>query len=107
MIAILLATSAVASGVSLLIARLLCRRGAGWSIAVVPAALFVGFLRFYETIAGGRTVTEQLAWAPSLGVELSFRLDGFAFLFCLLVTGVGTLVVIYADAYLAERTAND
>ena len=107
MIAILLAVSAVASGLSLPLGRLLCRRGVGWLLALVPAGLFVRFLGFYGTIEAGRTVTEQLAWAPSLGVELTFRLDGFAFLFCLLVTAVGALVVIYADAYLVERATSD
>ena len=104
MIAILLATSALASAASLLLGRFLCRRGAGWLLALVPVGLFVGLLRFYGTIEAGHTVTERLAWAPSLGVELTLRLDGFAYLFCLLVTGVGALVVIYADAYLVERS---
>ena len=43
------------------------------------------------------------AWAPSLGVEFTLRLDGFAFLFCLLITGIGALVVLYAGSYLAEE----
>src|SRR5688572_27207222 len=107
MIAILLGASAVASGLSWPLGRLLCRRRAGWLLALVPAALFVSFLGFYRTIEAGRTVTERLAWAPSLGVELKLRLDGFAFLFCLLVTGIGALVVMYADAYLVERAPSD
>ena len=107
MIAILLAASAVASGASLPVGRLLCRQRVGWLLALVPAGLFVGFLGFYGTIEAGQTVTERVAWAPSLGVELTFRLDGFAYLFCLLVTGVGALVVIYADAYLVERPPSD
>ena len=107
MIVMLLATSAVASGVSLVAGRVLCRRRVGWVLALVPAGLFVGFLGFHGSIEAGRTVVERVAWAPSLGVEFSLRLDGFAYLFCLLVTGVGALVVIYADAYLVERSASD
>ena len=107
MIAVLLATSAVACAVSLPVGRFLCRRGVGWLLALVPAGLSVAFLGSFRTIEAGRTVTERIAWAPSLGVELAFRLDGFAFLFCLLVTVVGALVVIYADAYLVERPPHD
>jgi multicomponent Na+:H+ antiporter subunit A len=107
MIVMLLASSAVASGVSLLVGRLLCRRRMGWLLAVVPAGLFAGFLGLEGPIEAGRALTERLTWAPSLGVELTLRLDGFAYLFCLLVTGIGALVVIYADAYLAERPASD
>ena len=44
-----------------------------------------------------------MAWAPSLGVDLALRLDGFAFLFALLITGIGALVVVYAGAYLTEE----
>ena len=103
MIAILLAASAVASGLSLPLGRFLCRRGLGWMLAIVPVGLVVGFVSLYWTIESGLTVTERFAWAPSLDVDFTLRLDGFSYLFCLLVTGVGALVVIYADAYLAER----
>ncbi len=82
-------------------------RSVGWVLALLPAGLFAGFVSLGPTIASGRTVTERLAWAPSLGVQFTLRLDGFAYLFCLLVTGVGALVVIYAGGYLAERTAAD
>ena len=107
MIAILLGASAVASGLSWPLGRLLYRWRAGWLLALVPVALFGGFLGFHRTIEAGRTVTERLSWAPSLGVELTLRLDGFSYLFCLLVTGVGALVVVYADAYLMERPTSE
>lgn len=105
MIAALLAVSLAGSCAAWPLARLLGRRSVGWVLALLPAGLFVGFLRFAPTIEAGRVVVERRAWAPSLGVELTLRLDGFAFLFCLLVTGIGALVVIYAGAYLVERTA--
>jgi multicomponent Na+:H+ antiporter subunit A len=84
--------------------RLVGRRAGGWVLALLPAGLFAAFLRFAPAIAAGRALTERWAWAPSLGVEWSLRLDGFAFLFCLLITGIGTLVVIYAGAYLSESS---
>ncbi len=45
----------------------------------------------------------EIAWAPSLGLSLSFHLDGLGLLFALLITGIGTLVVLYASAYLANH----
>jgi multicomponent Na+:H+ antiporter subunit A len=107
MISALLAVALVGSCAAWPLGRFLGRRSASWVIALLPAGLFVAFLRFSATIEAGRTVTERLTWAPSLGVEFALRLDGFAYLFCLLVTGVGALVVIYAGAYLAERAAAD
>jgi len=82
-------------------------RSAGWLLALLPAGLFAGFLRFTPAIEAGRTVTERFAWAPSLGVNVALRLDGFALLFCLLITGIGALVVIYAGAYFTEYSASE
>ena len=48
---------------------------------------------------GGRLV--ELAWAPSLGLSLSFNLDGLGLLFATLITGIGALIVLYASRYLA------
>ena len=107
MISTLLAVSLIGSIAAWLLGRMLGGRHIGWLLAVLPAGLFIAFLRFTPSIEAGRTVTERWAWAPSLGVELALRLDGFAFLFCLLITGIGALVVIYAGAYLAERTSGD
>jgi multicomponent Na+:H+ antiporter subunit A len=106
MISMLLALSLLGSSVAWPLGRVLGRR-IGWVLAILPAGLFIGFLRFTASIEAGRTVTERWPWAPSLGVELALRLDGFAYLFCLLITGIGALVVIYAGSYLAERSPTD
>lgn len=41
-------------------------------------------------------------WVPSLDVSLAFRVDAFSALMLLLITGVGTLVFIYASGYLSH-----
>jgi multicomponent Na+:H+ antiporter subunit A len=107
MIWTLLALSLAGGVASWPLARRLDGRPAGWLLALLPAGLFVAFLRFAPAMAAGGTVTERWAWAPTLGVELALRLDGFAFLFCLLITGIGALVVIYAGAYLTEASRSD
>jgi multicomponent Na+:H+ antiporter subunit A len=38
-------------------------------------------------------------WVPSLGVDLAFRVDGLSAQFLALITGVGTLVFVYASGY--------
>ena len=45
-------------------------------------------------------VTQFVPWVPSFGVNLSFYLDGLSLLFVLLITGLGTLVLLYASSYL-------
>ena len=107
MIATLLVLSLAGSVAAWPLGRLLASRAAGRVLAVLPAGLFAAFLQLASTIAAGRTVNEQWTWAPSLGVELAWRLDGFALLFCLLITGIGALVMIYAGAYLVEQPRRD
>ncbi|MFI7127368.1 Na+/H+ antiporter subunit A [Nonomuraea sp. NPDC050153] len=45
---------------------------------------------------------EHTTWAPVLGLELAFRADALAVLMMSLVTGVGTLVMIYSSRYFAR-----
>ena len=45
----------------------------------------------------------SMAWLPSLGLNLALRLDGLALLFCILILGIGLLVVVYAHYYLPAK----
>jgi multicomponent Na+:H+ antiporter subunit A len=107
MISMLLVLSLAGSVAAWPFARRLGPRTVGWLLALLPAGLFAALLRFAPTMEAGQTVVERWAWAPSLGVGMTLRLDGFAFLFCLLVTGIGALVVVYAGAYLTESSQSD
>ena len=60
------------------------------------------FMSLVPAVAGGEALRFSYAWVPSLGVNLSFRIDGLSLLFALLITGIGTLVLIYAGGYLAN-----
>ncbi len=75
----------------------------GWVMALVPFVIFLTLFRHVGTIAGGETLIVQSSWVPSLGIDLAFRLDGFSLLFALLITGIGTLVTLYAGAYFADK----
>jgi multicomponent Na+:H+ antiporter subunit A len=69
-------------------------------LATWPALLaIVLFGELRSTFHMGRRVIE-LPWAPSLGLSLSFNLDGLGLLFALLITAIGSLVVLYASRYL-------
>lgn len=69
-------------------------------VAVIPAGLFVGFLTFVAPVADGGSIVEAHPWIPSLGISAAFKVDGLSLLFALLITGIGTLVFLYASAYL-------
>ncbi len=107
MIGWLLAFAFVGSCLAWPLSRLFGRRTSGWALSLLPASLFAIFLSYAPTIEAGEVVTQTVPWAPSLGLELAFRLDGFSFLFALLITGIGALVVIYSAAYLSRESDRD
>lgn len=73
---------------------------AAWVLALVPAALFAHFVSLASLVAGGGTVSGSIAWAPSIGVDLSFFVDGLSLTFALLISGIGALIVLYSGGYL-------
>ncbi|MEO1102266.1 MAG: putative monovalent cation/H+ antiporter subunit A [Pseudomonadota bacterium] len=73
---------------------------AGWVLAVVPAALFVFYMGLVPQIAAGESLTYGVPWVPGLGVNYSHLIDGLSLTFALLITGIGTFIVIYAGGYL-------
>ncbi|MFK7792518.1 MAG: hydrogen gas-evolving membrane-bound hydrogenase subunit E [Devosiaceae bacterium] len=85
-------------------------KAAGIVAALLPASLFVAFISYVPVLANGEgvpTIMQSMAWVPSLGINFDIRLDGFSLLFCLMITGIGTLVALYAGAYYADKPASD
>ncbi len=56
---------------------------------------------FFPRLASGNVLRQEIEWLPELGLNLVFRMDGFAWLFCMLVLGIGALVVLYARYYMS------
>ena len=73
---------------------------AAWPLALVPFAVFLHFLGFNAEIAHGDVVTGGYAWVPSYNVSFSWLIDGLSLAFLLLISGIGTLIVLYAGGYL-------
>src|SRR5437762_11216344 len=48
----------------------------------------------------GRAIAWRQPWLEDIGLSLSLRLDGLAYVFALLVLGIGLLVILYARYYL-------
>ncbi len=74
---------------------------AGWLLALLPAAAFAYVAAQAPSVVAGESLQLSLAWVPSLGISLSFQLDGLSLLFALLISGIGALIVVYAGGYLA------
>ena len=52
-------------------------------------------------VVDGATPTSHTTWVSALSLEFSFRLDGFATVMALLVTGIGVVVLVYSWDYFA------
>ncbi|HEY0878259.1 MAG TPA: monovalent cation/H+ antiporter subunit A [Zeimonas sp.] len=65
----------------------------------VAATVWVALL--FPQVRDGGVVREQISWMPSFGLDFVVRIDGFAWMFAMLVTGIGALVVLYARYYMS------
>lgn len=85
-------------------------RGNGIS-GVIPvlfaAALFAYFISLVPTIADLEAIRWTVPWIPSLGIEFAFLVDGLSLTFSLLISGIGTLVLLYSNTYLAGHPQYD
>ena len=71
-----------------------------WSAAVALVVVVQLALLFPEVRDGG-VVREEFLWLPAAGLDLVIRIDGFAWMFGMLVSGIGLLVVLYARYYMS------
>ena len=74
---------------------------AGLIPVALAAGLFAWFATFLPRIEAGEVVRLSWDWVPSLGVSMSFAIDGLSLTFALLISGIGALVLLYSKTYLA------
>jgi len=103
---LLVAVPAVSAALLLLLGRRADRWG-HWLGALVPVGLFVYSVYLFFSLknedGSARERNLQLfSWVPVAGfkVDVGFLLDPLAMVFVLLITGVGSLIHIYAVGYL-------
>ncbi|PIC65125.1 Na+/H+ antiporter subunit A [Sporosarcina sp. P13] len=88
-----------------LIHTFLTGRRIGWFVIAVPLILFILLFRLVPSLSDGTTYLYTFPWIPSAGVYFSTHVDGLSMIFALLITGIGSLVVLYSIYYLSEREA--
>jgi len=70
----------------------------GIFVLLVPLLIFTYFIQFVGK--GFSPVNHSYNWIPSLSIQFDFFLDGLSLLFVLLISGIGSLVVLYSIYYL-------
>ncbi|HWT34590.1 MAG TPA: Na+/H+ antiporter subunit A [Microbacterium sp.] len=74
-----------------------------FAASLVPAAAFAHTALQTPAVLGGRIPFETYDWIPALGVRISMRMDVLSWVMALIVTGVGTLVILYCRWYFAGK----
>ncbi|MGU3400795.1 monovalent cation/H+ antiporter subunit A [Brucellaceae bacterium D45D] len=77
------------------------RSGSAWFTAAIALVAFILTASLYPIVSDGKVLRGTVEWLPAYGLNVSLRMDGFAWLFAMLITGIGLLVVIYARYYMS------
>jgi multicomponent K+:H+ antiporter subunit A len=71
----------------------------------VSLTVFALLLTQASSVFNGAVISQSWEWLPQAGINLSFRLDALGLLFSLLISGIGTLIYIYAYYYLSPKNS--
>ena len=74
---------------------------AGWVSTGIATALFLWFWQALGPVSNGEVLRYSYDWVPSVGIAVSFLIDGLSLTFALLISGIGALVMLYSTKYLA------
>lgn len=86
-----------------LLAARLSRTSIALFTALLPAIALILLFKQAPAVFSGEVIATSFAWIPLAGLEVAFRLDGLAWLFALLILGIGQLIILYARYYLSEQ----
>ncbi|MGB3540798.1 MAG: monovalent cation/H+ antiporter subunit A [Mesorhizobium sp.] len=74
-----------------------------WLAGAVALGTLILAAGCYPAISTGPAIRANIEWVPTLGLDFTLRMDGFAWLFAMLVSAIGFLVVVYARYYMSPE----
>lgn len=74
-----------------------------WLAGLVSLGSLIGVASLFPRISAGEVIRYEAAWMPAYGLDFVLRVDGLAWLFMVLVLGIGLLVVLYAHYYMSPE----
>jgi multicomponent K+:H+ antiporter subunit A len=77
------------------------RNAEAYLAGAVALAVLALVVAIYPQVTDGGFVRYTVPWIPELGLEFNLRMDGFAWMFAVLVAGIGFLVVLYARYHMS------
>jgi multicomponent K+:H+ antiporter subunit A len=79
------------------------RNAEAWLAGAVALAGLLVAAQFYPDVARAEVIRSEFQWLPGPGLNFTLRMDGFAWMFAVLVAGIGFLVVLYARYYMSPQ----
>ncbi|MCA9161662.1 MAG: DUF4040 domain-containing protein [Planctomycetales bacterium] len=76
----------------------------GWVYSLLPLGMLIHFASHLSAIQRGTVFASHTDWLDSLDLAISLRLDGLSLLFCMLITGIGVFVPVYAQAHTSSTS---
>ncbi len=92
----------VASGLALFLPANARNAAAALAGSVTVLTLLATVL-MYGQVTGGAVLRANVSWLPRFGLDLTWRMDGVSWMFALLISGIGALVVLYARYYMSAE----
>ena len=81
------------------------RQATAIGATAISALCFVLLASHIPDLKTTAAVIYQFDWIPSAGINLAFRLDALSLMFAMLISGIGTLIFIYAYFYLGPKNS--
>jgi len=79
------------------------RKLEAWLAGFVAIACSVLVFTEFPNAVDGRIVKTTISWIPELGMDFTLRMDGYSWLFSMIITTMGALIVLYARYYLSPQ----
>jgi multicomponent K+:H+ antiporter subunit A len=98
---IILTTLPFVGSLAVALLRSDARDAAAWISGAVTFTSALLTLALFPQVSGHVVLSRKIEWIASLGLDLHLRMDGFAWMFAMLITGIGVLVVLYARYYMS------
>lgn len=87
-------------GLLITVGKFLSQRKLGLLSSIAAFGHFLIAIYLQSLGTDGDTVQLSIPWFPEVFVNFSLRADGLAIFFCLLISGMGSLVFLYAHGYM-------
>ncbi|MDX2104232.1 MAG: hydrogen gas-evolving membrane-bound hydrogenase subunit E [Alphaproteobacteria bacterium] len=98
----MLALPILGVGIAAVLASLARPRIASVVGVIAALAALTVYLTQVSSVAEGLIPTAAFGAVPALGIAGGLRLDGLSLVFVLLITGIGALILLFAEGYLAD-----